>query len=137
MTIIGNSNVLTGGQMSPSNTSTATGTGTGTAFPFYYTYTGNYKIRQYYTFLLPENKIPHKIYIGGLLVTFGMFGSAAEVSFCKPNYLIITGQSITSGKISIEYSKKIYHYSFDINGGAECEEGSCIIKATLLSTISK
>lgn len=92
----------------------------------------------YYIMKSPENRMPFKVYADGVLLTSGIFGSLADVAFCRNNKLIFRATALfNKSSISIEYKGKLYHYSINCtyNSYPECEENSTWIKAQLLSKV--
>ena len=77
-----------------------------------------------YTVLeLPQNKIPEKIYVNGILMTCGLLGTDVDCAYAGKNKIIFAPDIFTDSfgffvrsripKISVEYNNAIYHYVVD------------------------
>lgn len=103
----------------------------------HYTLRAPVELHENYTFKLPLNKLPSKIYINGGLKTVGIFGSAAEVMYLGKNKICLNKKAfsptlalLTEITISLEYGSVIYHYCAKVEIlYDDCTE----IVATLLS----
>jgi len=103
---------------------------------------------QHTVFILPEDRMPEKVYINGSLATIGVIGSEAHYSYNGKDKIVISPQTLepTSGllyyptpkfnnKISIEYDNAIYHYHIEHVPSKEVKTN--IIQAKLLSKVER
>lgn len=90
----------------------------------------------YHVMLLPVKRIPKMIYVNGRLLTFGVLGSNAECAYAGNGKLVFSPGIINAisylGKtsISLQYRKKLYHYSVNYNSAETLL--NCILLSEIL-----
>lgn len=104
---------------------------------------------KYTDFVLPEARMPEKVYINGLLQSPGIMGSDADYTYNGTNCLTFAPHTLTptrdspiifkintgKDKIVVEYDGCMYHYTIDfVPGTNEQEKEIC---TTQLSQVKK
>jgi hypothetical protein len=96
----------------------------------------------YYLFKLPTKEMPELVFIDGLAVTVGAFGSAAQVSFAPNQTMILTKDSFNTIKLSttviLQHKTEIYRYAItNTYAGPSTKEKTVFLDATLLSIVKR
>lgn len=94
----------------------------------------------YAVFMLPERKIPKKVFVNGRLVTVGALGTDAECAYAGKKLIFEPGLINVlafNGRltVSLEYKNKTYHYNIGSNGIPDLKPNTTTLDAQLVSVI--
>lgn len=99
-------------------------------------------VQKYSIMNLPDNEMPEAVYVDGMMLTLGIFGTDVKCAYIGGQLLFEAGivqTWKTDATISVVYGDKTMHYNIEygIEAGIYKKQGSTILNTVLVSTVPK